>query len=86
MPKKKTKAKKEAEEEEYVEAFEYEKYCDIVFLNRKRGMFVLCFGQTIFTPPKLVGKIWMDARALKNFYEGLQDYLKGYEKEFGKIK
>ena len=85
MPKEKTKAKKE-EEEKYVEAFEYEKYCDIVFMNRKRGMFMLCFGQAIHTPPKLVTKIWMDASAFKTFYEGLKDFVKEYEKEFGEIK
>lgn len=78
--------KKEEAKPTYVEAIEYEKYCDVVFLNRKKGMFALCFAQGINTPPKIVARIWMDAVALKTFSEGIQEFIQDYEKEFGKIK
>lgn len=81
MPKKEKEAKPK-----YVEAIEYEKYCDLLFTNYKKGVFALCFAQGIDSPPKLLVRIWTDAGALKIFVEGLREIIKEYEKEHGKIE
>ena len=77
---------KEEEKEEIVMDIEYDKYCDAFAINKKKGVFALLFGQSIEDPPKMVARIWIDAEAMKMLSDFLQEQIKLYEKEHGKIK
>jgi hypothetical protein len=71
---------------ENVEMIEYEKFCDYLATNYKKGMFVLSFGQVFYEPPRVSVRIWVDARTLKTFLTVLQNSMKEYEQKHGKIE
>lgn len=80
-------AKEEKKEQEKVsEEIEYEKFCDCWAYNFKDGIFILELGQSCFEIPKMFVKIFVDPKAMKGLASGLQDVIKDYEKEHGKIK
>lgn len=86
LEKEEKKKEKEIEEVEFVEEIEYEKFFDAFAMNKKRGIFALLFGQAIYEPAKLLARIWIDAPAMKMLAEFLQEQVKKYEEEYGKIE
>lgn len=73
-------------EEEFIDAYEYEKFCDALTMNFKKGMFVLMFGSSTDKPIKLTAKIFVDSFMLKDFSNFIKDQIKEYEKKYGEIK
>ena len=80
--------KRKKKEKEWIEAFEYEKFCDDFVLSFKKGMFAIDFGQRIFAPEpsRMFVRIWMDPLSMKALTEFLQERIKEYEEKFGKIE
>ena len=83
---KKTKGKKEHEEPEYVEAIEFEKFCDYTTYTYNKRIISILFGQEVYTPTKVVCRIWMDPMSMKELHADLSDLVKTYEKRYGKIE
>ena len=82
---KRNKETKEQTEQEYVEAIEFEKFCDYNTYTYRKGIISLLFGQEVYTPTKVVCRIWMDPVFVKDLRDGLSDLVKAYEKRYGKI-
>ena len=78
-------AKKE-EEPDYVEALEFDKFCDSSRFIYRKGIIALLFGQDVYTPSTILCRIWIDPKSAKEFCNELADFIKIYEKKYGVIE
>lgn len=83
---KEAKITRKKEEPEYVETIEYEKFCDFYSFTYNKGIISILLGQEVYTPAKVVCKIWIDPQSLKEFSADLASLVKEYEKRYGKIE
>jgi hypothetical protein len=74
------------EEEPSFKLLEYDRFFDAFYVNFKKGMFVICFGNEIDRPVELKARIWIDSDSFKAFAKGVNLVLQKYEKQFGEIK
>lgn len=80
------KKEEKGEEEKWIEKIEYERFIDYWVMNYRKGMFALDLGQAISEPITVFLRIWIDPTELKGLVAFLQEQIKSYEKDFGKIE
>lgn len=74
--------KEEKEEEKLVYELQFEAFCDTFGIFYKKGMFILDLGQAVYEPTRMIARIWIDASALKELSEFLQEQIEAYEKKY----
>jgi hypothetical protein len=68
------------------EDIKFEVFCDSFVVSHRKGVFLLMMGQSAYVPPRMLLRMWIDAQAMKILVNLLQEQVKKYEEQNGKIE